>query len=174
MVRKVLQPRHCLSGQSGVSLIELVVTMVILGVLAGLIMPSVQIAGRRLKEVELRRNLRVIRAALDEFKKANDKAVDEKKKLVTLNESGYPKTLKVLVEGYDFGGVGTTTTSKKKFLRRIPPDPFNPPKPGEEPKWGIRSYTDEPDSRISNEEDVYDVFSLSEETAIDGTKYKDW
>jgi general secretion pathway protein G len=72
MSRKVLQLRHCLAGQSGVSLIELVVTMVILGILAGLIMPSVQIAGRRLKEVELRRNLRVIRTALDEFKKASD------------------------------------------------------------------------------------------------------
>ncbi len=92
-----------------------------------------------------------------------------------MNESGYPKTLEELVEGKDFGGAEKT---KKKYLRRIPEDPFNPPKPGEKPKeedlWGLRSYADKPDSTIWGGEDVYDVHSLSEETAIDGTKYKDW
>ena len=153
---------------------ELVVTLAILSILAALIVPSVQMTGKRLKEIELRRNLRTIRTAIDEYKKAYDDAVYVKKTLqAVLNKSGYPKDLKVLVEGEDFGAVGGT---KKKFLRRIPIDPFNPPKPGEDPKWGIRAYKDDPDSKTSGEdaEDVYDVYSLSEETAIDGTKYKDW
>ncbi|HEY6838193.1 MAG TPA: hypothetical protein VI389_05575, partial [Geobacteraceae bacterium] len=93
------------------------------------------------------------------------------KKIVSLNESGYPKELKVLVDGDDFGQLGG---EKKRFLRRIPADPLNPPKPGEEPKWGLRSYKDDPDSTTWGGEDVYDVYSLSEDTAIDGSKYKDW
>lgn len=156
---------------NGVSLVELVVTLAILTVLSALILPSAQMTSKRLKEIELKRNLRIIRTALDDFKKTNDKATDEKKKIAVIMESGYPKSLNVLVEGHDFGGISNV---KKKFLRKIPIDPFNPPKPGEEPKWGVRSYTDEPDSTNSNEEDVFDVYSLSEETAIDGTKYKDW
>ncbi len=126
---------------------------------------------KRLKEIELRRNLRTIRTAIDNYKKDYDRLVTVK----SMNESGYPKTLEELVEGKDFGGAEKT---KKKYLRRIPEDPFNPPKPGEKPKeedlWGLRSYADKPDSTIWGGEDVYDVHSLSEETAIDGTKYKDW
>lgn len=167
------------NGCSGVSLVELVVTLAILSILAALVLPSAQLAGKRSKEIELRRSLRTIRTALDDYKKAYDKAVDEKKITPGLQDnaskSGYPKELKVLVEGEDFGNVDKDA-AKKKFLRRIPVDPFNRPKPGEEPKWGIRAYKDEPDSRTSGEdaEDVYDVYSLSKETAIDGTKYEDW
>ena len=76
-----------------------------------------------------------------------------------------------IVDGDDFGQLGG---EKKRFLRRIPADPLNPPKPGEEPKWGLRSYKDDPDSTTWGGEDVYDVYSLSEDTAIDGSKYKDW
>ncbi len=112
-----------------------------------------------------------MRTAIDEYKKNYDQAITEKKILPVMDKSGYPETLQVLVEGYDFGGL---TNYKKKFLRRIPVDPFNPPQPGEEPKWGLRSYTDQPDSSSWGGEDVYDVYSLSGETAIDGTKYKDW
>ena len=167
------------SGSSGVSLVELIVTLAILSILAALIVPSAQLTSKRLKEIELKRSLRTIRTALDDYKKAYDKAVDEKKITQGLqtnaSSSGYPKNLKLLVEGDDFGGA-EKTQAKKKFLRRIPVDPFNRPKPGEEPKWGIRAYKDEPDSKTSGEdaEDVFDVYSLSEETAIDGTKYKDW
>jgi len=155
----------------GVSLIELVVTLVILSLLATLILPSAQLMVKRSKEFELRRTLRVMRMAIDEYKKTYDRAVDDKKLIASMNKSGAPETLQVLVEGYDFGGL---TNYKKKFLRKVPPDPFNPPKPGEEPKWGMRSYVDQPDSTVWGGEDVYDVYSLSEETAIDGTKYKDW
>ena len=155
----------------GLSLVELVMTLIILSILAALIIPSVQMTARRVKEIELKRDLRVIRTAIDEYKKAYDRALTEGKKLDVLNKSGYPETLQQLSEGTDFGGLVKT---KKKFLRKIPDDPFNPPKSGEEPKWGLRSYSDSPDSPTWGGEDVFDVYSLSEEKAIDGTKYKDW
>jgi general secretion pathway protein G len=160
-----------LVGEKGLSLIELVVTLVILSILAGLILPSTQMMSKRTKEIELRRSLRVIRTALDDYKKVYDKAIDEKKIMMVLNKSGYPESLKTLVDGDDFGGLEKT---KRKFLRKIPQDPFNPTKSGEEPKWGLRSYADESDSTSWGGEDVFDVYSLSEETAIDGTKYKEW
>ena len=160
-------------NKRGVSLVELVVTLVILSFLAMLILPSAQMTAKRVKELELRRNLRIIRTAIDEFKKNYDKAVDEKKIIPSLNKniSGYPETLQQLVDGYDFGGL---VNYKKKFLRRIPLDPFTKAKPGDEKLWGLRSYVDEPDSTSWGGENVYDIYSLSEETAIDGTKYKDW
>jgi general secretion pathway protein G len=155
----------------GISLIELIVTLIILSVLSMLILPSAQMTMKRNREIELRRELRLIRTAIDDYRKTYDQAVIEKKLIDSLNKSHYPETLQVLVDGYDFGGL---VNYKKKFLRRIPADPFNPAKPGEEPQWGLRSYADQPDSTTWGGEDVYDVYSLSEGTAIDGTKYKDW
>jgi len=159
------------AGASGLTLIELVVTVAILSILALLVMPLTQMTAKRVKEIELRRNLRIVRTAIDDFKKTYDRAVDEKKILASVDKSGYPETLQQLVDGYDFGGL---VSYKKKFLRKIPADPFNPPKPGEEPKWTLRSYKDDADSTIWGGEDVYDIHSLSTETAIDGTKYNEW
>jgi len=155
----------------GISLIELIVTMIILSVLSLLILPSAQMTMKRNKEIELRRELRLIRTAIDDYRKTYDQAIIEKKLIASLNKSSYPETLQILVDGYDFGGL---VDYKKKFLRRIPVDPFNPPTPGEEPEWGLRSYTDQLDSTTWGGEDVYDVYSLSGGTAIDGTKYTDW
>jgi general secretion pathway protein G len=160
-----------LANIRGLSLIELIVTMIILSVLSLLILPSAQMTMKRNKEIELRRELRLIRTAIDDYRKTYDQAIIQKKLMGSLNKSGYPETLQILVDGYDFGGL---VNYKKKFLRRIPVDPFNPTSPGEEPKWGLRAYSDQPDSTTWGGEDVYDVFSLSEGTAIDGTKYKDW
>jgi len=154
----------------GLSLIELVVTMVILSILGALILPSAQMTSKRVKEIELKRNLREIRTALDDYKKNYDKAVEEKKIVPSMNKTGYPEDLQVLIDGYDFGGL---TDYKKKFLRRVPPDPFFPVT-GDEPAWGMRSYTDQQDSSSWGGEDVFDVYSQSDGTAIDGTKYKDW
>jgi len=160
-----------LDNNRGLSLTELVVTMVILGILASMILPSARMTAIRTKEIELKRNLREIRGAIDEYKKYYDKAVEEKKIIPSLNKpGGYPETLQVLVEGYDFGGA---VSYKKKFLRKIPDDPFHPAREGE-PKWGMRSYEDEPDSNFWGGQDVFDIYSLSDGTAIDGTKYKDW
>jgi general secretion pathway protein G len=162
-------------NSSGLTLIELVITVTILSILAMLVLPMAQMTAKRTKELELRRTLRIIRTAIDDYKKCYDKAVEEKKLTPGLNtdipESGYPATLQQLVDGVDFGGI---YKNKKKFLRRIPPDPFNPPEPGKEPEWALRSYSDDADSTVWGGEDVYDVHSKSDETAIDGTKYDEW
>jgi len=155
----------------GVSLVELVVAITILALLASVVMPLSQMSARRTREIELRRNLRIIRTAIDDFKKRYDKQRAENKIPDVVNKSGYPPTLQDLVDGYDFGELNPP---KRKFLRRIPADPFNPPREKDQPEWGMRSYSDKPDSTGWGGEDVYDVYSLSEGTAIDGTKYKEW
>lgn len=156
---------------SGLSLVELIVTLTILSILASLILPSALMTGKRTRELELRRELRTMRTAIDEFKKSVDAIPAGGPPPLGVSKSGYPKTLEQLLEGTDFGGVSGV---KKKFLRRIPVDPFHRPMKGVAPEWGLRSYSDSPDSTIWGGEDVFDVYSLSEETAIDGTKYKDW
>jgi general secretion pathway protein G len=147
---------------SGVTLVELMVTLVILAVLATGIMPLSQMVYKRSKEMELKQHLRTIRRALDEYKRLSD----ERKILVEAGGSGYPKTLEVLVEGIDLQGA---VAMKKRFLRRIPKDPMT-----EEGEWGLRSYFDEPDSGIWGGQDVYDVYSKSDKQALDGSYYKDW
>jgi len=159
-----------IDNKRGLTLIELVVTMVIIGILASMILPSARMTVTRTKELELRRNLRTIRTAIDEYKKNYDKAVDEGKIPKVENKHGYPEELKVLVEGYDFGGL---LNYKRKFLRNIPTDPFHPVQEGQ-PPWGLRSSVDAVDSNSWGGEDVFNVYSLSDGTAIDGTKYKDW
>ena len=157
--------------RKGVTLLELIVAISILTILVAGIVPLTRMTAKRTREIELRQNLRIMRTAIDNFKKSYDKAVEDKKIVSTVNKSGYPETLGQLVDGYDFGGL---YAYKKKFLRKIPIDPMNPPDPGEEPRWGLRSYSDEPDTSSWGGEDVYDVYSLSEGTALDGTKYRDW
>jgi general secretion pathway protein G len=157
------------TNNNGISLIELIVTLTILSILAMLVLPSVQMSSKRSKELELRRDLRTIRTAIDDFRKSSDKITGPPPS--GLSKSGCPKTLAQLVEGTDFGDVSGV---KKKFLRRIPLDPFHPVVKEGGPEWGLRSYTDAPDSTTWGGDDVYDVYSLSEDTAIDGTKYKDW
>lgn len=155
----------------GLSLIELVVTMVILSILGALILPSARMTSTRVKEIELRRNLREIRTALDEYKKHYDLAVVPNLPPPEGPKSGYPESLEELVKGHDFGGL---KPENKKFLRRVPRDPFYPVV-GDEIPWGLRAYADEPDSRSDTRgEDVFDVYSKSKGTALDGTKYEDW
>jgi general secretion pathway protein G len=147
---------------SGVTLIELMVTMAILAILATAIMPLTQITYKRSKEIEFRRNLRIIRNALDEYKRLSDEGKIQKKAMA----SGYPEDLEILVTGVDLQG---PIPFKQKFLRRIPKDPLT-----EDGEWGLRSYSDEPDSDSWGGQDVYDIYSKSEEVALDGTLYKEW
>jgi len=165
-LKKVLSGRR-----AGLSLVELIMTLSILSILAAVILPSAQLMAKRSKEIELRRNLRIMRNAIDDYKKSYDKAVEGKQKIGSLNKSGYPESLEILMEGDDFGGV---VPEKKRFLRRIPVDPMVDSKTVATPGWGLRSYADKADSSSWGGEDVYDVYSLSDGTAIDGTKYKDW
>lgn len=158
----------------GLSLIELVVTMTILGILAAGVMPLTRMAAQRTKEIELRRNLRTIRSAVDEFKKKCDKVPANAPPPESCMPHGYPKTLDLLLEGADFGGV---KAEKIKFLRRKIYDPFQPSDTENGDMWGwkLRSSVDKPDSSNWGKEDVFDVYSMSEGTAIDGkTKYSDW
>ncbi len=148
--------------KAGVTLIELIVTMAIISVLAVGIIPLSQVSYKRTKEIELKRNLRIIRKALDEYKLTSD----EYKLAKQVSDSGYPKQLDVLVGGVDLGG---EIQFKKKFLRRIPKDPMT-----EDGQWGLRSYFDEPDSDMWGGQDVYDVYTKSDQTALDGTLYREW
>jgi general secretion pathway protein G len=158
-------------NRSGLSLIELVVTITILSVLAMGILPMARMASKRTKEIELRRNLRILRTAIDDYKKSWDKMPAGP--LKTENKSGYPEKLQDLIDGADFGEL---KSGKKRFLRRKILDPLHPPESDGDDKWGweLRSSKDAPDSSSWGGEDVFDVYSRSEDTAIDGTKYKEW
>jgi general secretion pathway protein G len=147
---------------SGLTLVELTVTMAILSILAVGVLPLSQMTYKRTKEVELRQNLRVIRKAIDEYKRMVDEGRIPKDGFST----GYPKDLNVLVEGVDLQGAAA---QKEKFLRRIPKDPMT-----EDGEWGLRSYADEPESDAWGGQDVYDVYSKSDKQALDGTSYRDW
>ena len=158
-----------LRKRSGLSLIELIVTITILGILAAGVMPLIRNTTIRSKEIELRRNLRIIRIAIDDYKKTFDKMPDGPLK----TGSGYPKELQELVDGHDFGDVKIGTV---KFLRRKVLNPLNP-KSSTDDKWGweLRSYKDKPDSTSWGKEDVFDVYATNEDTiALDGSKYKEW
>jgi len=133
-----------------------------MSILAAGILPLSQVTYKRIRELELKRNLRIIRTALDEY----ELLVEKGKIFKTANESGYPKTLEMLVIGVDING---TVNFRKKFLRKIPKDPFV-----EDDGWGLRSYFDEPESETWGEQDVYDVYSTSDRQALDGSYYKDW
>jgi len=151
-----------IGNRNGVTLIELIAAMAIISILATGILPLSVITYKRTKEIELRQNLRIIRKAIDEYKRL----VDEEKIQKDALDSGYPKDLNVLVEGVNLKG---PVSKKAKFLRRIPKDHMT-----EDGEWGLRSYTDEPDSEIWGGQDVYDVYSTSDREALDGTYYKDW
>ena len=150
------------SKTCGFTLIEMIATMAIISILATGIIPLSQVVYKRTKELELRNNLRVIRTALDEYKKLVDQKIIPK----SASDSGYPKTLEILVTGVD---LQTQTGEMRKFLRRIPRDPIT-----EDGKWGLRSYADNHDNTIWGGQDVYDIYCLSDGQALDGTYYADW
>jgi general secretion pathway protein G len=151
-----------LCNSRGVTLIELMVTMVIMAILATAVLPLSRITYKRSKEIELRQDLRIIREAIDEYKRL----VDENKIAKQALASGYPESLDVLVKGVTLQG---PVPVKQKFLRRIPKDPMT-----EDGEWGLRAYADEPDSDIWGGQDVYDVYCKSDETALDGSLYREW
>jgi general secretion pathway protein G len=145
----------------GFTLAELAMVCALLAILAAVALPTGRFMVRREQEAELRLALRQMRNAIDEHKRLADQGMIQ----IELGTEGYPAELEVLVEGVTI--VGQTT--KRRFLRRIPVDPMTG-----KAEWGMRSYQDDTDSWSWGGENVYDVYSLSEATALDGTKYKDW
>ena len=150
----------------GYTFIELLVVVTILMILASAVLPLAQVTSQRQREAELRRNLREIRTAIDKFKDAVDLGQIPTTELRPENE-GYPADLETLVEGVTRANDATGT--KLKFLRRIPVDPMT-----NSMEWGLRSYQDKPDSTSWGGQNVFDVFTKSDGTALDGTKYRDW
>lgn len=157
-------------NQSGLTLLEMLITMAILAVLASAVLPMAEVTIKRSKEIELRRALRQIRTAIDEYKTDYDKAVREKKINATLGETGYPKELQKLVDGEEWGGL---YKPKRRYLRAIPRDPFAAAYLSAEESWALRAYADDPGESWSGS-DIYDVHSQSDGIALDGTPYKDW
>ncbi|HET7441642.1 MAG TPA: type II secretion system protein [Terriglobales bacterium] len=143
----------------GFTLIELIVATAILVILTGMVIPLARLSIKREKERELRYDLWMMRDSIDRYKDAADRGAFQ----IKVGTDGYPPDLETLVNGVDVGG------KKVRFLRKIPVDPMT----GKN-EWGMRSMQDDPTSDSWGGQNVFDVFTKSEGTALDGTKYKEW
>jgi len=150
-------------GPAGFTYIELMVAATILAILASAALPMVRLSVKRKKEIQLRRSLREMRTAIDRYKDMADRGVIPRGPSESM---GYPEDLETMVKGVRLLG---TLSQKMKFLRRIPVDPMTG-----EMEWGLRSVQDDPESTTWGGQNVYDVYSLSEATGIDGTPYSEW
>jgi general secretion pathway protein G len=145
--------------EAGLTLIELIVTVAILGLLASAAVPLARWNVKRVKERELHSDLWEMRRAIDAYKDAAEKGGIQTK----VDSDNYPPDLETLVKGVD------VKSKKVRFLRRIPIDPMT-----NKPDWGLRSEQDDPDSDSFGGQNVFDVYSKSQGTALNGTKYAEW
>jgi general secretion pathway protein G len=145
--------------QRGLTLIELIIAITILMILTGAAVPIARVRIKREKERELRRDLWEIRDAIDRYKDAADRGAFQ----VKIGTEGYPPDLDTLVKGVTVGD------KKVRFLRRVPADPLTG-----KTEWGKRCMQDDQDSTSWCGENVFDVYSLSTGTSLDGTKYSEW
>jgi general secretion pathway protein G len=152
-----VRPRH-----AGFTLIELIITVTIIAILTAMAVPLAKNSIQREKEFALRQALREIRTAIDKYKDYSDRGFIQ----VKLGTEGYPESLDVLVEGVPLNGA---VDKKLKLLRRVPTDPMT-----NSTEWGLRAYQDDPKVDQWGGENVFDVHTKSEGTALDGSKYKDW
>ena len=143
----------------GLTLVELIIALTLLAILVGAAVPVVRIRVQRERERELRRDLWEMRDAIDHYKDAADRGAFQ----IKLGSEGYPPDLDTLVKGVDVQG------KKLRFLRRVPVDPMTG-----NTDWGLRSMQDDPDSTSWGGQNVFDVYTKSEGTALDGTKYQEW
>lgn len=146
-------------SQRGLSFVELIVAIAIMAILAVAVLPLARVSVRREKERELRNDLYQMRDAIDKYKEAADRGLFQ----VKVGTENYPPDLQTLVDGVDI------EKHKVRFLRRIPVDPMTG-----RAEWGMRSLKDDPLSESWGGDNIFDVYSLSQDTALDGTKYKDW
>jgi general secretion pathway protein G len=146
-------------NERGFTLMELIVATAILVILTSLAIPMARIGIKRERERELRHDLWEMRDAIDRYKDAADRGAFQ----IKVGSEGYPPDLETLVNGVDVGG------KKIRFLRRIPIDPMTG-----NTEWGTRSMQDDPDSDSSGGDNVFDVYTKSTGTALDGTEYKSW
>jgi general secretion pathway protein G len=158
--------RRRTAARAGYTFVELVVVSGMLIILASAVLPLAKVTIQRQREVELRRALREMRLAIDKYKDAADQGLIGGTDLKAGSE-GYPPTLDVLVAGV--GVVNDASGRKLKFLRRIPLDPMT-----RSTDWGLRSYQDDADATSWGGQNVFDVYTKSGGTALDGTKYRDW
>jgi general secretion pathway protein G len=147
------------NGEAGVTLTELIIVMTILAILATAAIPAVKFEVKRTKERELRADLWEMRRSIDMYKDVADMGGIQTK----ADSNNYPPDLQTLVDGVD------VKEHKMRFLREIPKDPMTG-----NTDWGLRSNQDEPDSEGFGGQNVYDVYSKSQGTALDGTKYSTW
>ncbi len=147
------------TGQEGLSLVELIVTVAILSILSAAALPVARFQVQREKERMLRYDLRQLRDAIDAYKNAADRGAFQ----IKVDTFGYPPDLNALVEGVDVQG------KKVKFLRKIPVDPMTG-----NAEWGLRAMQDDADSNSWGGQNVFDVYSKSELIGMDGKKYSEW
>ena len=147
--------------RAGFTLIELLVTVAIVATLASIALPLAEVAAQRGRETDLRRSLREVRDALDAYKRATD----EGRIVRAADQSGYPPSLAALVDGVP--DARSPSGAKLYFLRRVPADPMH------EVGWGLRSYASPPDAPQPGK-DVFDVYSLSDRSGLNGVPYRQW
>jgi general secretion pathway protein G len=160
MKQRSIQKRRRL--EAGMTLLELIIACAILLILSSAALPIARITIMRQKETELRRDLQEMRDAIDRYKLVADRGLIR----IQIGSEGYPPDLDTLVKGVD---LGAATSKHMRFLRRIPVDPMTG-----RAEWGMRSVQDDPDSTSWGGNNVFDVYSKSIGTAMDGTKYSDW
>ncbi|MFB3922716.1 MAG: type II secretion system protein [Terriglobia bacterium] len=162
MKRKTFSQFRELNVSRGFTLVELIAAITILLLLTTMALPLARVQIQRTREAELRQALRDLRQAIDRYKDFSDRGMIPMK----AESFGYPPDLATLVNGVPLKGAAT---AKYKFLRRIPVDPMTG-----STDWGLRSMQDDPDSRSWSGNNVFDVYSKSQGTALDGTRYADW
>jgi general secretion pathway protein G len=161
--------RMRLNAARGFTLLEVIIVITILAILTAAAVPMVRNSVKRERETDLRIALRQLREAIDKYKEFHELSNGAAIPIEWKTQSGYPKNLEVLVEGFIPANVVGTSAARRRFLRRMPIDPMTGTT-----EWGMRSYRDKPDSTSWGGEDVFDVYSKSEVSALNGTKYSDW
>ena len=172
-IRQIRNPQSAIRDRNGFTLLEIIIVITILSVLTAAAIPMVRNTVKREREAELRLALRQLRQAIDAYNLDVTTGRPGRPPIASPIEwktpSGYPKELKLLVEGFVPANIVGTEGNRARWLRRLPIDPMTGTT-----EWGMRSYKDKPDSTSWGGEDVWDVYSKSDGTALNGTKYKDW